>query len=66
MEHRKISERVQFDDNMNLVIVDGKKITAELLEAWTLPTPPAQWFRVELDPSLDKLVIHRRYDTDFQ
>lgn len=44
--YKPVSERVQFDDANDIVIIDGVRVDAHVLTSFTTPTPPGRWFRV--------------------
>lgn len=42
----KLSESVTFDDDMDQVVIDGVRVTGDLLRTWTQPTDEGKWFRI--------------------
>lgn len=47
----KLSERFQFDDQINLAHIDGHPVAGEVFDTFTKVSPPGQWFRIsEAEP----------------
>ena len=41
-----ISQSIQFDDEKDILIAYGTKISGELMRTLGEPTPPGRWFRI--------------------
>lgn len=47
----KLSERLKFDDHLNLAYIDGHPVSGEVFDVFTTPSKPGHWFRiVEAEP----------------
>lgn len=61
---KKISERIEFQDDRNIVVIDGVKVAGEVLEWFTKTTAEGYWYRVEREG--DSVRIWQRHDEVFQ
>jgi hypothetical protein len=41
-----LASRFKFDEANNIVEIDGARVSGELINAFTRPTPPGLWFRI--------------------
>jgi hypothetical protein len=58
----KLSEKVKFDDALQVVEIDGVPVSYDLLLALTQPSQPEHWFRVVARDG-GGLTVHWRHIT---
>lgn len=61
-ENNPVSKRIAFDDDNDIVIIDGVRISSHVLTAITQPSAPGRWFRVAQRTEFDVVVIQARDD----
>lgn len=57
-----LSRRVQVDDDHGLVIIDGTRLSAELLLSFAEPSPPGRWYRVLSKNEFGTVLVQSRQD----
>lgn len=57
-----VSTRIQFDDDNDIVIIDGVRVDSHVLTSFTTLTPPGRWFRVIERNEFNIISIETRCD----
>jgi len=58
------SQLVEFDDAADIVIIDGVRVSADVLRTFTRPTPAGIWFRIRERNEFGTVTIEQRRDEE--